>query len=169
MLCSQQKRSTFWTTSGCKCHKTLWLNIYVSGMTCLGSSTLKRATGYSRLCRKASSISMSFSRVFSVDFQFASFYCFLKFQVAVERCDSRFERFQVVRSLDLLDFGYVEQLPSEECYRVIPIPFPRGPVKLSLCLLQNKELLLLGSWVPNNTYSVVANAQLIKLARIDRE
>ena len=94
---------------------------------------------------------------------------FLKFQVAVERCYCRFERFQVIRSLDLLDFGYVEQLPSEECNRVIPIAMPRGLVKLSLCLLQNKELLRLGSWVPNHTYSVVTHAQLIKLTRIDRE
>ena len=42
MLCSQQKRSTFCTTSGWECHKTLWLNIYVSGMKCFGISTLKR-------------------------------------------------------------------------------------------------------------------------------
>ena len=50
----------------------------------------------------------------------------------MERCYCRFERFQVVRSLDLLDFGYVKQLPSEESYRVITIPLPRGPV-ISLC------------------------------------
>ena len=41
MLCSQQKKSTFWTTSGCKCHKKLWLNTLGSGMKCFGSSTLK--------------------------------------------------------------------------------------------------------------------------------
>ena len=87
----------------------------------------------------------------------------------MERCDCGLERFQVVWDLGLLDFGYVEQLPSEECNRVIPIPVPRGLVKLSLCLLQNKELLLLGSWVPNHTYSIVAHAHLIKLARIYSE
>ena len=87
----------------------------------------------------------------------------------MKRCDCGLERFQVARDLGLLDFRYVEQLPGEKCNRVI-LPFaPVCPLKVSLCLLQNKELLRLGSCVPDHADPVVTHSQLVPPARVDFE
>ena len=64
-----------------------------------------------------------------------------------------------MRVLGLLDLGNVEQLPSEEGHRMVHIPAPRGLLKLSLGVLQDKELLRLGPGAPNHAYSVVAHLQ----------
>ena len=96
------------------------------------------------------------------DFELSGLSCFLQFQVAMERCDRWLDRFQIERVLGLLDLCDVEQLPREEGNRIQTPNAPRGPAKLSLCALQDKEFLRLGPCVANHAYSVVVHLQLAR-------